>query len=287
MKVSGFTFIRNGTLLGYPYIESIRSILPIVDEFIVNIGPSEDDTLERVRRINDPKVKIIQSTWNESMHDRGYVYGQQKMIAHFNCTGDWAFYLEGDEVVHENDLQTIRDNMERYLLDPKVEAFAFNYFHFIGGADTIATGPHYYRTEARIIRNSIRSYHPDGLFFVVMDRNKKGRYPNAILLDVPIYHYGNARSVKSMQEKNERVAKYWNQKPAQFLGYRIDPRLIKKFSGTHPDIIQSWLNKESQPHYGPDPDYIPNRKDKRYRIEMKLEKLFKIDFGKKHYKKIY
>jgi glycosyltransferase involved in cell wall biosynthesis len=104
MKISGFTFIRNGTILGYPFIESINSILPICDEFIIAVGISEDDTLERLKKIKSKKIKIIETQWNEKMADRGYVYAQQKMIAQFNCTGDWAFYLEGDEIIHENDL---------------------------------------------------------------------------------------------------------------------------------------------------------------------------------------
>ena len=129
MKVSAFTFIRNGSNLGYPYTESIKSVLPIVDEFVVNVGKGEDDTLDRVRAIGDPKIKIIESTWNEKMQDRGYVYGQQKMIAHFNCTGDWAFYLEGDEIVHEHDLDKIRACMQDNLDDSSVEAIVFDYYH--------------------------------------------------------------------------------------------------------------------------------------------------------------
>ena len=35
MKVSGFTFLRNAQKLGYPFAQSIRSILPIVDEFVI------------------------------------------------------------------------------------------------------------------------------------------------------------------------------------------------------------------------------------------------------------
>ena len=95
MKVSGFTFIRNGTLLGYPFIESILSALPICDEFIVAVGDSEDDTLARIQAIDSDKIKIISTQWNEKMQDRGFVYAQQKMIAQYNCSGDWAFYLEG------------------------------------------------------------------------------------------------------------------------------------------------------------------------------------------------
>ena len=86
MKVSAFTFIKNGQILGYPFIQSIQSILPIVDEFIINVGNSEDDTLLLIKSISSPKIRVIESHWSEKMKDRGYVYGQQKMIAQFNCS---------------------------------------------------------------------------------------------------------------------------------------------------------------------------------------------------------
>ena len=101
MKISRFTFIRNGEMLGYPFIESIQSALPILDEFVIAVGKSEDCTLERIQEIGSDKIRIVETEWNEVMQDRGFVYAQQKMIAQFNCTGDWAFYLEGDEVLHE------------------------------------------------------------------------------------------------------------------------------------------------------------------------------------------
>ena len=34
-SISGFTFIRNGVELGFPFEASIRSLLPLVDEFVV------------------------------------------------------------------------------------------------------------------------------------------------------------------------------------------------------------------------------------------------------------
>ena len=108
MKVSAFTFIKNGQILGYPFVQSIQSVLPIVDEFVINVGESEDDTLMLIKSIESEKIRIIQSKWNDSMRDRGFVYGQQKMISQFNCIGDWAFYVEGDEVYHEKDLEKIQ-----------------------------------------------------------------------------------------------------------------------------------------------------------------------------------
>lgn len=201
MKISGFTFLRNGTSLGYPYIESLRSLLMVCDEIVVVVGQSEDDTLEQVKAIGDSRIRIIETVWNESMRDRGYVYAQQKMIAQFNCTGDWAFYLEGDEIIHEADAPKIRAVMEKYLNDQEVEALVFDYHHFYGCPDMVARSPGWYRRAPRIIRNTIRTWAPDGLFWVVMEKNKKGRYPKAALAGCPIYHYGHVRSSTKMQEK--------------------------------------------------------------------------------------
>ena len=132
MKVSGFTFLRHAVMNGYQFEESIRSLLPLVDEFVIAVGDGQDDTLARVEAIGDAKIRIIPTQWNEAMQDRGFVYGQQKMIAQYNCSGDWAFYLEADEVLHENELESIEATMRRYLKAPEVEALYFDFFHFYG-----------------------------------------------------------------------------------------------------------------------------------------------------------
>jgi len=44
VKVSGFTFIRNAVRYQFPVVECIRSVLPMVDEFVVAVGDSEDGT---------------------------------------------------------------------------------------------------------------------------------------------------------------------------------------------------------------------------------------------------
>ena len=111
MKISGFTFLRNADINGYPFIESIRSLLPLV-EFVCAVGPSIDDTRNKIESIGNPKIKIVDTDWNENMRDRGFVYGQQKMIGQYQCQGDWAFYLEGDEVLHEADLEKIKLSLE-------------------------------------------------------------------------------------------------------------------------------------------------------------------------------
>lgn len=286
MKVSGFTFLRNGVMLGYPFEQSIRSILPIVDEFIVALGPCEDDTPARLRRINDPRLRIIETTWNERMRaDRGvkgFVYGQQKSIALFNCTGDWAFYLEGDEVVHEDDLPVIRRAMETYLEDDEVECLIFDYIHFYGTPYTVARSPAWYRTAPRILRNNIPAWAPKGLFFIVLEDHKRGRYPKAAHSGARIFHYGWARGQDRIQANKDQIERYWG-KTSQRLDLReIDPQILHPFTGTHPAVLRDWLPTEREEFHA-NPQHVLTRRERKHRIMMKLEKWFGLDLTKKHY----
>jgi hypothetical protein len=285
MKVSGFTFIKNGQILGYPFLESIQSILPIVDEFIINVGDSEDNTLEMINSIKDTKIRIIESKWNDEMQDRGYVYGQQKMIAQFNCSGDWAFYIEADEIYHEKDLKRIKKSMKKNLNNSSVEALVFDFHHFYGNANSILDSPGWYRSEARIIKNSIRSYAPDGLFWLVLDSNKKGRYPRAKKIGVSCYHYGWVRTEEQMNLKSAKIQKYWGERPVKIDYSQIDQSIIKEFQGSHPEIVRDWLPR-ADGLFKTDPSYKPTLKQKKHQISSKLENIFGVDFSKKHYKLI-
>jgi len=285
MKISAFTFIKNGEILGYPFIESIKSVLPIVDEFVVNVGNSEDDTLNRIKQINNPKIRIIESNWNENISEKGYVYGQQKMIAQFNCIGDWLFYIEGDEIYHEDDLEEIKKQMKLNIADDKVEALAFKFLHFYGNKNSVLDSPGWYRSEARIIKSSIRSYAPDGLFWLVLETNKRGRYPKAKLLDVYCYHYGWIRSEEQMNLKSQKVQKYWGGQPKKIDYTQIDQKIIKSYTDSHPKIIKNWLPEQTG-LFSANPEYKLTKKQIKHRYMIKLEKIFSIDLSKKHYYKV-
>ncbi|MCX6178397.1 MAG: glycosyltransferase [Chlorobiales bacterium] len=283
MRISAFTFIRNGTIFGFPYIESIRSVLPIVDEFVVNVGASDDDTLEKIIKIDDPKIRIIQSQWSDKMKVGGYVYGQQKMIAQFNCTGDWAFYLEGDEIIHENDLTKIVDACRVYKDDERVEALTFDYYHFYGNSNSYLDSPGWYRRAARIIRSSVRSYAPDGLYWhVLTSKSKVARYPKSAHTGASIYHYGWVRSEEEMNRKLENVQKYWNNSHRRIDYREIDQTIIREFTGSHPKAILEWLPKEDG-LFRANPDHQLTRREKKHRFMLHLESWFGLELSKKHF----
>ena len=287
MKVSGFTFLRNGQRLGYPFMASIRSILPLVDEFVIALGPCDEDTEKMLREIGDAKIRIIPTRWNENLRSdysvKGFAYGQQKSIALFNCTGDWAFYLEADEVLHEKDLPKIRAAMEIHLPDERVEALAFDYLHFYGNKNTIAWSPGWYRSEVRIIRNTIPAWSSEALFFNVLDGHKKSRYPRAAHTGATVYHYGWVRSEAQMNLKSAAVLKFWNNRELTKVDYsKIDPAVLKPFTGTHPRVVQEWL-PAAEGIFRADPNHALTAREKKHRRMLWLEKTFGLKFNKKHY----
>jgi glycosyltransferase involved in cell wall biosynthesis len=283
-SISGFTFIRNGVELGFPFEASIRSLLPLVDEFVVVVGQSNDDTLARIHAIDSPKIRVIETIWNERMADRGFVYAQQKMIAQFACTGDWAFYLEGDEVVHEAELANIRASVDKHHANPAVEALVFDYFHFYGTPEFVANSPAWYRRECRLIRNTIRSYAPDGQYWLITANHKKGRNPQAALANAHIYHYGWVRSNEAMQKKLDQVSKFWSHGAPTIRYSQFDAQVLQPFTGTHPELVKPWLESSAEKSFTIDPDYQLSKREKRHRWLMKLEKAFGLDFSRKHFK---
>jgi glycosyltransferase involved in cell wall biosynthesis len=241
-----------------------------------------------VREIGDPKIRILTTTWNENIRNdysvKGFVYGQQKSIALFNCSGDWAFYLEADEVLHEADLPKIRAAMEKHLNDELVEALAFDYLHFYGNKNTIAWSPGWYRSEVRIIRNTIPAWSSEALFFNIVAGHKKSRYPRAAHTGAKIFHYGWVRSEAQMNLKSASVQKYWDDARPKPMDYsQVDAAILKLFTGTHPQVIQSWL-PAAEGIFQADPNHKLSSREKKHRWMLWLEKNFGWQFNKKHYR---
>ena len=117
MKVSGFTFIRNAILLDYPILEAIRSILPLCDEIVVAVGKSEDETLQLIQSLDDPRIRILHTEWDDSLREGGRVLAIEtdKALEAVSLDADWAVYIQGDEVLHEDGLPALRQAMDCLL----------------------------------------------------------------------------------------------------------------------------------------------------------------------------
>ena len=242
MKVSGFTFVRNAVRFDYPVVEGIRSILPVCDEVVVAVGNSDDDTLGLIRSIGSPKIRIIETVWDDSLREGGKVLAVEtnKAFDAIAPDSDWAFYIQADECFHEHDLPQIKAAMERWKDDKRVEGLVFEHINFYGTYDYYADSRKWHKREVRVVRNDkkIRSW-KDAMSF-----RKDGRKLNVKFVDAMIYHYGWVKSPKVQQEKRESFEKLWHND--QYVKEKIEADLfdyskidsVDFFNGTHPAVMK-------------------------------------------------
>lgn len=247
MKVVGFSFIRNAVKFDYPIVESITSILPICDEFIIALGNSDDNTEDLIKSIDSNKIRIIHTTWDDSLRKGGKVLAVETNKA-FNQIkeANWAFYIQGDEVIHEKYLPIIKESMEKWKDDEKVEGLLLNYTHFYGSYDFVGDSRRWYRREIRIVRadKNISSFRDAQGF------RKNDRKLNVKHIDAWVYHYGWVKPPFEQQEKQKYFNSLWHdeewikknvKQTNQFDYSTIDSLSI--FEGTHPKVMQERINK--------------------------------------------
>lgn len=251
MRVAGFVFIRNAIKYDYPVRETILSLLPLCDEVIVSIGKSEDDTAGLIGSIQSPKIKLRYTVWDDTLREGGRVLAVEtdKAFDQVSTDADWCIYLQGDEVIHENDYPVIRENLEKYQHDPKVEGLLFKYRHFYGSYDYLGDSRRWYSHEIRVIRNDkhIRSYRDAQGF------RKEGRKLLVKPIDAYIYHYGWVRHPSQQLKKHLEFEKLYNSdrlanevsraQTDTFDYSEIDS--LQKFSGTHPTVMQDLIARKN------------------------------------------
>jgi len=252
---------KNANKLYYPMKQSIASILPIVDEFVVALGDSDEDdhAREEILSLNSNKIKIIDTQWDLVKYPNGTENAHQTDIAREHCTGDWLFYLQADEVIHEKYLPTIQKRCEELLDDKEVEGLLFAYKHFWGDYQHYHFSHKWYKHEIRIVRNDpdIHSWESAQSFRRIPNFNGKnyrqqdGTYKLKVAkVDAEVFHYGWVRPPHLMRKKMKALDTIHQgnteaEKRAQRnRNFDYGPlNQLRKFQGSHPSVMQDWINR--------------------------------------------
>jgi len=255
MRISGFTMCRNASVLHYPVCESIKSLLPVVDEMVVAIGKGDtaDTTLEDVRKIGSPKIRIVETEWDLQKFPNGMENAHQTDIAKSHCTGDWLIYLQADEILHEQDYPAIRKALTEEYNNTSVEAFVLDYLHFWGDYEHLVTCHGWYQNEIRIVRNlpEIHSWESaqsfrwiEGFDGISYRSAPNARKLKAKKIDANIYHYGWVRPPAVMTKKMNALDAVHSHKKKRFSGEFEYGNLsnLDIFRGTHPIVITTLKN---------------------------------------------
>jgi hypothetical protein len=252
LKISGFSYVRNGFEFGYPFLESMQSVLPYVDEFVMAVGDSNDGTRQAIEQLNNPKIKIIDTVWDMSQREGGKLFATQANIALDNISGDIGFHIQADEVLHEDDAKLILQSFKELEKDDTIEGVLFDFLNFYGGYHYIGSTRKWHRREIRIIRNqkNIRSFRDSQGFrlypsYQEWQNNHPGRPLRVLYSPIRIFHYSYARNPKLMQKKSNFFNSFWHDdnwlkkhlpKKEEFDYNQVDA--VKKFEGTHPHLMR-------------------------------------------------
>ncbi len=252
MKVTGFTFIKNAIKLDYPIVEAIKSILPICDNFVVAVGNSEDDTLKLIQSIDPSKINIIQTIWDYTLRENGAVLAAEtnKAFQAIGSESDWAFYIQGDEVIHEQYLEIIHNAMVHYENRDDIDGLLFNYLHFYGSYDYVGASTNWYREEIRVIKNKKNIYSFKDAQGFRKDDNQK---LNVAKIPAYVYHYGWVKEPKAMQLKQESFNRLWhddewmkeNIVKSEVFEYEEHISQLKLFDGSHPSLMEERIKTKN------------------------------------------
>lgn len=258
MKISAYTYVRNGLYYRYPFIQAIRSVLPIVDEFVVVLGDSTDGSRRAILNMHSAKVRIVDTVWDVNLREGGKLFAQQSNVGLDEVSGDWVIHVQADEVIHENDLACLKEAIYHYHDNPLVEGLLLPFYHFRGDYSHIQTGRTRHRFEIRAFRRNplIRSYRDSQGFRKYSSceayaKGEKGKKLNVVKVDVPVYHYSHVRPPEMMLSKARYFACFYHDDAtveSQFEGkhefdYSETDRL-EDFKGSHPSVMQEVIQQK-------------------------------------------
>jgi len=289
MKVVGFTFIRNAVKYDYPVREAILSVLPLCSEVIVAVGNSDDGTRELVEQIAPGRIRIIDTVWDDTLREGGRVLALEtdKAYAAVPEDADWAFYIQGDEVLPESDVQTVYTFMHKYKDDPRVDGLLFRYRHFYGSYDYTGSSSSWYRNEIRVVRKRADIYsYRDAQGFRKGDNEKL----NVVAMPAYMHHYGWVKEPAAMQRKQENFHKMWHDdawlekhvaKAEEFDYSGIDQ--LERYTGPHPKVMEARISRKNWKF---DYDIAFNRASFKERIKSFLRRYLGLDFSYRNYRLI-
>ncbi|MFW5887248.1 MAG: hypothetical protein ACOCUH_00460 [Bacteriovoracia bacterium] len=240
MQLFGFTLLRNGAKYDYCYKESLRSLGAVCEKVYLAFDRGEDNTEETLKDLEF--LKIIPSTWDMSKREGGLMLSIQTNVAldalrkdYGDKNDTWGFYLQCDEVLHEEDYELIKADVQK-AQEQGFDTVAFRYLHFWDNHHSLAINKKWYPQEIRCVKlnSNIESWGDAQSF-----RNYKKVYYS----DARIFHYGHVREAdKYVQKKHDIMELYHTEDKIK--KYRKRERRFDKmtktllFFGNHPALMK-------------------------------------------------
>lgn len=268
MSISCTMVAFNCFHLDYPLEAAIRSALEVVDEVFVNEGNSFDETKDLLVSLQEEFGKdVVRFETRNWIHNRNWQQIERNYaIKQAAC--DWILILDADEMIHENDVSTIKTLTET----PHLNFIDFKVTHFYGLPKYVNTNPSWYSHHVRLgkkntnykFRNS-----PGGSCCDICSGKPlqpvHGRRASDIAYSgIQLWHYGWVRDARVMGIKTKKFNAWYSNDKKYFNGhldekvpfnYKMEKSMhfLREFKGTHPKhFYKWWFDKERLLVYNPE-----------------------------------
>lgn len=251
MRIFGFSLIRNGVQYDFPFVESLKSLQPLVETIYLAVAKSDDSTEAVVADLDF--VQVIPTIWDDKHKaEGGQILSQQTNIAlnearkRHSAKDDWGIYLQADEVLLESEYDQLRADISEANANG-YDAISLRYIHFWQHPDQFAFRKRWYPQEIRIVKLSskIESWGDAQSF-----RNCQKTFES----NVSVFHYGHVREPEAYKEKMRAVMDWWHKADEITRMYKRNKRRdvyerTLNYLGPHPRTMQKRVNSFLQ-RYG-------------------------------------
>ncbi len=243
-KISVYTMTTNSIEKEYTTIEGIKSALLFADEVVVLDGGSTDNTIEKIKEIDDPRIKIFYNEWLPSLGKAMWAINKSLALGH--CTGDWCILMDADEVYHEDDVEALK-RMPNVVTN-NIIAIEFNTLHFYKEYKYLLNGcPDWkdlYTHKIYMVRNGLGIHHgavgfdPD----IQVDLNNRPiPEDRTVLSRVRVFHYGHVRSKEAYVPKRNAIERAFHLDDYDHIDVDsfewLPDYKLTDFDGTHPAVM--------------------------------------------------
>lgn len=262
MKIAGFSYIYNGVDHDIPFVESIESVIDVVDQFVLTECYSTDRTWELCQDLQKKyptKIFLIRRPWVKHYSEISSLANWTSL--HIDKDIDYVFQLQSDEVIHEDDLEKLRVLPEILENEGKTAA-SWGYHHFLGGPSI--TFPFCYQRLVRFVKKkSLWVVVGDGVEFSIPSFFNDDLNRDIYTSSINVFHYGKMKSPQKGFKKevsfqnlytdigfpDPKMKEMKNTLDKEYCDYvylfkdHIVNNTITKFSGTHPKVMSERIKE--------------------------------------------
>ena len=262
--ISGLIVLSEPTWGCYPFEESIKSFLPMVDEMVVafNVYGRDDGSREKIEALGE-KIRIIPTVFDIEKY--GWLtYGIARTTGYHACKGDVILMFDADGVLHENDHDTLTKELDEFVRNRNMPTGFWEKYRFYQPTSYYQQHKHSGIYNKAILGDRFDFLHPSrkGIPNFSRLKSEEGRSKK---FSVNLFGYEHLWDTKEVLEyKVNRYGKMIDglhdkpfKTPEEYFDEYMD-NLIKNFRQKrqtmeiekHPQIMQEKLRGIGQEHFG-------------------------------------